>query len=1090
MAVVCAMAGQPAATANIQVEKNVPARMRDGVVLRADVYRPSAPGDYPVLLQRTPYSKNDATSAKRFSTLAARGFIVVVQDTRGRYTSDGVAVPHDEADDGFDTVQWAASLPGSNGKVGMFGGSYLATTQLQAATRQPPALTALFPASSYASRHEMVFQGGAFYLSDGLSWNLGQAVDVRRRVFTPDVGRDGPIGLDAAQRKLLGSTWYWHLPLKSMNELDIRRFSPGYFQMLDHPDFGPFWAPGDIRSQHHRFTVPAFHLTGWYDTLLTGTLANFTGLRANAATETARRYQRLIIGPWTHARPSASSTKIGDVDFGPEAGFDSEELTIRWFDHWLKGGDRAVVETAPVRLFVMGENRWRDEQEWPLARARQTAYYLRGGGRANTLEGDGVLHPDAPGAADRADRYVYDPANPVPTGASGGYSRTPADQRAVEQRSDVLVYTSAPLEQDLEVTGPLALTLWVSSSARDTDFTGKLVDVFPDGTARALADGILRARYRNGTTRQSLLAPGEPTEITIDLGATSNLFHAGHRIRLEVSSSNFPRFDRNPNTGGVFGEDREVRPAEQTILHDAAHPSRLILPIVPRVASNTGAPASAAASGAIVAPASSPAIASGGAAARAQSASFVVVNARLIDGTGAPARPASVRVVDGRIAEIGNLQPAQGERAIDAGGLVLAPGFIDPHNHSTEGLLTEPDAASQISQGITTLVVGQDGSSPWPIKDYLDKLRASPPSVNVLTAVGHATVRELVMGDDYKRAARPDEVAKMEALVAQGMREGAIALSSGLEYEVGSYSTTDEVVALARVAGREGGFYISHTRDEADKSFDAMREVIAIGERATLPVQNTHIKLGTVGVWHQADEALRLFDQARARGVDVTADVYPYEAWSSTITVLIPSKRYDDPEAVTQGLADVGGAGNILITRHAANPGYEFKTLADVAKSQGITPVDLFIRIVKDGGASVVCTAMVDDDIRAFVRWPHSMFSSDGGIGVRHPRGAGSYPRVLGRFVRERKWLTLEEAIRKMTSMPAARLSLADRGTARVGAWADLVLFDPDTVIDRSTFSDPFTLATGIRKVWVNGELVWEEPRVTGARPGRAIAGK
>jgi putative CocE/NonD family hydrolase len=1060
MAVVCALAGRPAATADVLVDKNVPARMRDGVVLRADVYRPAAPGTYPVLLQRTPYSKNDNTSAKRFSALAARGFIVVVQDTRGRYTSDGVAVPHDEADDGFDTVQWAASLPGSTGKVGMFGGSYLATTQLQAATRQPPALTALFPASSYASRHEMVFQGGAFYLSDGLSWNLGQAVDVRRRVLTPTVDRDGPIGLDAAQRKLLASTWYWHLPLKSMNELDIRRFAPGYFQMLDHPESGPFWAPGDIRSQHHRFTVPAFHLTGWYDTLLTGTLANYTGLRAHAANETARRFQRLIIGPWTHARPTADSTKIGEVDFGPDAGFDSEGLTIRWFDYWLKGGDRSVVDTAPVRLFVMGENRWRDEQEWPLARARQTAYYLRSGGHANTIEGDGVLDVAAAGAAEPPDRYVYDPANPVPTGASGGYSRTPADQRAVEQRSDVLIYTSAPLAQDVEVTGPLALTLWVASSARDTDFTGKLVDVFPDGTARALADGILRARYRFGTARQALLTPGQPVEVTIDLGATSNLFRAGHRIRLEVSSSNFPRFDRNPNTGGVFGEDAEVRKAEQTILHDAGHPSRLILPVVPRETTTSAAQSAA---------------------------SFLVVNARLIDGTGTPARSASVRVVDGRIAEIGNLQPAQGERTVDAGGLVLAPGFIDPHNHSTEGLLTEPEAASQVSQGITTLVVGQDGSSPWPIRDYLDKLRAAPPSVNVLTAVGHATVRQLVMGDDYKRTARPDEVAKMEALVAQGLREGAVALSSGLEYEVGSYSTTDEVVALARVAGREGGFYISHTRDEADKSFDAMREVVAIGERAKLPVQNTHIKLGTVGVWHQAPEALRLFDQARARGVDVTADVYPYEAWSSTITVLIPSKRYDDPEAVTQGLADVGGAANILITRHAAHPEYEFKTLADVAKSQGLTPVDLFIRIVKDGGASVVCTAMVDDDIRAFVRWPHAMFSSDGGIGVRHPRGAGSYPRVLGRFVRERKWLALEEAIRKMTSMPAARLSLADRGTVRVGAWADLVLFDPDTVIDRSTFSDPFTLATGIRKVWVNGELVWDEPRPTGARPGRAL---
>lgn len=466
---------------------------------------------------------------------------------------------------------------------------------------------------------------------------------------------------------------------------------------------------------------------------------------------------------------------------------------------------------------------------------------------------------------------------------------------------------------------------------------------------------------------------------------------------------------------------------------------------------------------------------------------FLIVDARLVDGTGAPARDAAVRVVGGRIGAIGALRPEQGERVIDAGGLVLAPGFIDPHNHSTDGLLTEPLAPTQVSQGITTVFVGQDGSSPWPIAEYLDKLRAAPPAVNVLTAVGHATVRQLVMGEDYKRAARPGEVTRMEALVEQGMREGAIALSSGLEYEVGSYSTTDEVVALAQIAARHGGFYISHIRDEADKTFDAMREVVTIAERAKLPVQNTHMKLGTVGVWHKAADALRLFDQARARGLDVTADVYPYDAWSSTITVLIPSKRYDDPEAVAQGLADVGGAANILITRHAAHPEYEYKTLADIAKTRGVTPVDQFITIVKEGGASVVCTAMVDDDIRAIVRWPHAMFSSDGGIGMRHPRGAGTYPRILGLYVRERKWLTLEEAIRKMTSQPAARLSLTDRGTVRPGAWADLVLFDPATVIDRSTFAAPFTLATGIRKVWVNGSLVWDEPQTTGARPGQVL---
>lgn len=610
----------------VRVEKNVPARMRDGVILRADVYRPAVPGRLPALLQRTPYSKNDRDSARRFSAIAARGFVVVVQDTRGRYTSDGVARPHDEADDGYDSVQWAASLPGVDGRVGMFGGSYLATTQLQAATRQPPALVALFPASSYSRRHDMVFQGGAFYLSDGLGWNLGQAIDVRRRELTPDQDRDGPIGLDPKQSALLRSSWLWHLPLSSFNELGLDRFAPGYRQMLAHPDADAFWDPADIESRHDRFLVPAFHLTGWYDTLLTGTLRNFTGLRAHAATDTARRYQRLVIGPWTHARPNPATTAIEDVDFGPEAGFSADEAMLGWFDHWLRSDAVASgfsrtnpADQAPVRLFVMGENQWRDEQEWPLARARSTAYYLRSGGNAATLSGDGRLDLTSPGR-EPSDQYTYDPKDPVPTGSSGGYSRAPIDRRTMEQRPDVLVYTSAPLTADLEVTGPLALTLWIASSARDTDFTGTLVDVFPDGTARALADGILRARYRAGKTAPALLTPGEPTEITIDLGATSNLFRTGHRIRLEVSSSNFPRFDRNPNTGGVFGQDGTVLRATQTILHDQSHPSRLLLPVVPRQ-STAASPGQSTAAGTLAVPlGSSPARA---AAARALEQRFL-----------------------------------------------------------------------------------------------------------------------------------------------------------------------------------------------------------------------------------------------------------------------------------------------------------------------------------------------------------------------------------------------------------------------------------------------------------------------------------
>ena len=579
-------AGPAAASVDIVVEKNLGATMRDGVVLRADIYRPSGAGRYPVLLQRTPYSKHDPASEPEFRDLASNLFVVIVQDTRGRYTSDGVARPHDEAEDGFDTIAWARTLPYSNGRVGMWGGSYLATTQLLAATMQPEGLLALFPSGSYHSRHDMVFQGGAFYLNDGLSWNLGQAIDVRRRVLTPEVDRDGEIGLDDEQRRALRERWLWHVPLKTMNALELKRFAPGYFQMLDHPNADAYWDTFNIEAKHDRIQVPAYHLTGWYDTLLNGTLRNFAGLRARAANETARRNQRLVVGPWTHSQPTQRSA-IGDVDFGPQAVFSVRQLRLHWFKYWLYGAaaaspeDRAAVEGPAVRIFVMGANAWRDEQEWPLARARATTFYLQSTGGARTSAGDGKLTTSAPSGEQPADHYVYDPWDPVPTGSSGGYSRSPADQSAVEARSDVLVYSTDPLTMDMEVTGPISLSLWIMSSAPDTDFTGKLVDVFPDGTARALTDGILRARYRLDRRHATLLKTGEPVELTVDLGATSNLFRVGHRIRLEVSSSNFPRFDRNPNTGGTFGEETELRRAEQTILHDGKHPSRLVLPVIP-----------------------------------------------------------------------------------------------------------------------------------------------------------------------------------------------------------------------------------------------------------------------------------------------------------------------------------------------------------------------------------------------------------------------------------------------------------------------------------------------------------------------------
>jgi N-acyl-D-amino-acid deacylase len=476
---------------------------------------------------------------------------------------------------------------------------------------------------------------------------------------------------------------------------------------------------------------------------------------------------------------------------------------------------------------------------------------------------------------------------------------------------------------------------------------------------------------------------------------------------------------------------------------------------------------------------------------RAADETLAIVGATLIDGSGrAPVADAVIVLKGDSIVAAGKraeVQVPAGARIVEARGLVAAPGFIDAHNHSDRGFTTDPAAASQVSQGITTVVVGQDGGSPFPVGEFFAGLNKKPISLNVLTFVGHATVRSQVMGEDTNREATPAEVEKMRLLVAQAMREGAAGLSTGLEYETGKPASTAEVVALAKAAAAYGGIYISHIRDEADKSFEALAEAIQIGREAQIPVQISHIKLGTLKVWGKAGQVVQLINQARSRGQDVTADCYPYDAWSSTIRVLIPSGRHDDPVEVARGIAVVGGPTNITIVSCRAYPDYEFKTMDEISRREKIRPVELYMKIVRAGGAGIVCHSMKEPDIRMFYRQPWVMVSSDGGIGGRHPRGAGSYPRVLGRYVREQRWLSLPEAIRKMTSLPASRFKLADRGLIRAGFKADVVLFDPLRIIDRATFKEPQLIAEGVKRVFVNGREVWVDGNVTGNRPGQTL---
>jgi len=576
-----------AATARheVMIEHNVAATMRDGVRLRADIYRPPAEGKFPVLLERTPYDK---TNEGDFGMRAVeRGYVVVVQDTRGRYASEGEWYTFkNEANDGFDTVEWAAALPYANGKVGMFGGSYVGATQFWAAIAHPPHLAGIAPDVTASNYHDgWTYQGGAFEQWFSQSWASGLAEDTLRR-------KSGRMTTPLEWRSVLPLTEY---PLLTVP--DLKTLAPYYADWLAHPSYDDYWKALSVEEHYGEIQVPVFNLAAWYDIFLGGSLRNYELLKSKAGSESARRGQRLLIGLGGHAG-GWEQRKIGDVDFGDKAPFDGEALVLDWYDMLLKGMHNAFADSKPVRIFVMGSNRWRDEDDWPLARAKATKYFLYSGGAANSAAGDGVLGSDAPGSglssAETNDTFEYDPANPVPT--IGGplccrgelLKPGPFDQRAAEERKDVLVYSTAALARDLEVTGPVTAELWVSSSAADTDITAKLVDVAPDGFARNLTEGILRLRYRDSAERPQPLKPGTVYKVKLDLWATSNVFLAGHKIRLEISSSNFPRFDRNLNTGEEQAHAKRMVKATNHLLHDREHPSALILPVVPAATPQQG----------------------------------------------------------------------------------------------------------------------------------------------------------------------------------------------------------------------------------------------------------------------------------------------------------------------------------------------------------------------------------------------------------------------------------------------------------------------------------------------------------------------
>jgi uncharacterized protein len=566
-------------------EKNLPVPMRDGTILRANLTRPRAEGRFPALIERTPYNKEggseQAVGAPDY--FARRGYAVLIQDVRGRFASEGAFYPFRDDGaglnrDGYDTVEWTAAQPWCDGKVGTIGGSYSGATQYRAALSRPPHLRAMFVRESSADFYrEWVYRDGAFELGFDLYWARVVASTDLARLFAGEELQRRQRLLEQVRVEM--DDWYARLPVHPC--LFLAGLNDWFPAWLEHPEDGPYWWEFAVDKFHDQIETPACHLGGWFDIFLGGTLKNYVGLRRRARTEAARRSQQLVIGPWVHGSGNIDKQSAGEFDFGTAAARNFNDLRLPWFDYWLKGVDNRILDEPPVRIFVMGRNEWRDELDWPLPDTRYTPYYFRGGhsGSIDSLN-DGTLSPSPPEGSEDPASFAYDPDRPVPS--LGGNTLGIPDGVRDQRPSDVLclTFTSDPLRRELEVTGPVRAVLYGMSSASDTDWVVRLTDVHPDGYSRNLCDGILRARHRNSFARPELLEPGKVYRFEIDLWATSNVFLPGHRLRVVVTSSSFPRFDRNLNTGGPVHREAAGQVAINTVLHDRFRPSHIALPVI------------------------------------------------------------------------------------------------------------------------------------------------------------------------------------------------------------------------------------------------------------------------------------------------------------------------------------------------------------------------------------------------------------------------------------------------------------------------------------------------------------------------------
>ena len=560
----------------LQTEENAAVEMRDGTVLRADIYRPNDDGRYPALLLRTPYWKQHPRYIKTAREIAERGYTVICQDMRGRYDSEGEFLWQfmdnsltGDAEDGYDTVEWAANLKFTDGQVGTWGHSYDGWTSWRMAELQPPSLKAIHASGMGTKSLDMNF--GIFETGRRLEWSYMMSADMRRRSGAKH-GPHHPVEAVEQWRAIERGKWIWYLPLADIPDETFSTLTP-QLQAYYKEQNVEMW---NFDAVHRKVNVPAAMFTGWWDRVI-GTVKQFSGLETNGP-ENLRGQHRLVVGPWSHMMTNLNRD-LGPIDYGPQAEETWENLILRWYDYQFKGIDDGIGTEPGVKLFILGANVWTFEHEWPLKRAETMPFYLHSDGSANTPHGDGSLSIDAPDS-ERPDQYSYDPRDPVMSVMDIDAQAIPRDQKPLDGRQDVLVYHTAPFQSRMRFVGPVELELWAASDAPDTDWTAKLVLVDRDGLAVNLTYGIVRARYRDGFDEELALEPGVPVNYTIQLNPVGIEIQPGQRLRLDVSSSDFPNFDRNHNTGKDFWSDTELRVANQTVFHDSDMPSRLVLPLI------------------------------------------------------------------------------------------------------------------------------------------------------------------------------------------------------------------------------------------------------------------------------------------------------------------------------------------------------------------------------------------------------------------------------------------------------------------------------------------------------------------------------